>query len=565
MEKRIVPISTSESLNPPATLSAKFSDNSWQDLPVHLSDDTVTDKAASIYGGTAVSVPPPQSERESSGFSLRTRAANQEPKHSAPASGNWSTSLQNVLDQPPSTLPRKLVLGGLVFCVTFGTWASFGQIDEVGHAQGRLVPKGEVYKIDPVELGKVANIAVKEGQAVKAGQVLVELDTQIATGEVERLQQLLGTTQIELTQKQTLIEKVHQESATRGEIAKADVEAATAAIAQVKAKAAAAQKLLTQYQADAAASLARLERLKPLSSTAQELLAQRQADAAAAAAEVERLKPLVKEGAIAQKYLFDAQQVLRDRQSAITKNKLEEDTGVKEQLFQAEQALRDRQRLITDTQGELQQTQAQAEQLQAGLHQKEAEARRTQLEAQQQIQQLEVEITQLKAKIAENQNLLASAKSKLKQRFLYAPVDGVVSSLNINNTGVVVQPGQTVAELAADKAPLILSASLPNQEAGFVKAGMPVNIKFDAFPYQEYGIVSGKVLSVSPDAKPNERLGAVYRVEVELDRNSVTANNQTIHFKAGQTATADIIIRHRRIADILLDPIRQLQKGGINL
>jgi HlyD family secretion protein len=52
---------------------------------------------------------------------------------------------------------------------------------------------------------------------------------------------------------------------------------------------------------------------------------------------------------------------------------------------------------------------------------------------------------------------------------------------------------------------------------------------------------------------------------VALDRNSVTANNQTIHFKTGQTATADIIIRHRRIADILLDPIRQLQKGGINL
>ncbi|MBD1929151.1 HlyD family efflux transporter periplasmic adaptor subunit [Trichocoleus sp. FACHB-90] len=563
MEKRIVPIPNSESSKPPATLSPTV-ENSWEDLPVDLSENR-SSEAASIYGGTAVSVQSPQSEPESSGFSLRTRAGNQEPKHSAPASGNWSTSLQNVLEEPPSTLPRKLVLGGLVFCVAFAVWACFGQIDEVGHAQGRLVPKGEVYKIDPVEMGKVVNIAVKEGQAVKAGQMLVELDTQIATGEVERLEQMLGTNQIELSQKQTLIEKMRQESGTRAEIGKADVEAAAAAIAQANAKTAASQKLLTEYLADTAANQARLERLKPLSGTAQELLAQRQADAAAAAEEVERLKPLVEEGAIAKKYLFDSQQVLRDRQSAITKNKLEEDTGVKEQLFQAEQALRDRQSAITETQGELQQTQAQAEQLQAQLHQKQAEARRTQLEAQQQIQQLEVEITQLKAKIAENKNLLTSAKSKLKQRFLYAPVDGVVSSLNINNTGVVVQPGQTVAELAADKAPLILSASLPNQEAGFVKTGMSVQIKFDAFAYQDYGTVSGKVLSVSPDAKPDERLGAVYRVEVALDRNSVTANNQTIHFKAGQTATADIIIRHRRIADILLDPIRQLQKGGINL
>jgi len=57
----------------------------------------------------------------------------------------------------------------------------------------------------------------------------------------------------------------------------------------------------------------------------------------------------------------------------------------------------------------------------------------------------------------------------------------------------------------------------------------------------------------------------VYQVEVALLRNYVTTNHQTIKFKAGQTATAEIITRRRRIADILLDPIRQLQKGGMDL
>jgi HlyD family secretion protein len=106
---------------------------------------------------------------------------------------------------------------------------------------------------------------------------------------------------------------------------------------------------------------------------------------------------------------------------------------------------------------------------------------------------------------------------------------------------------------------------LPNQEAGFIKLGMPVQVKLDAFPYQDFGVVSGKVTSISPDAKTDERLGPVYRVEVALDRNYVAANQQTIPFKAGQTATADIIIRRRRIVDVLLEPFRQLQKGGINL
>jgi hemolysin D len=195
---------------------------------------------------------------------------------------------------------------------------------------------------------------------------------------------------------------------------------------------------------------------------------------------------------------------------------------------------------------------------------KEAEARRTQIESQQQVQQLEVELTQLKAKIAETQTLLSSAKAKLKDRFLTAPADGVVLSLNVTKPGEVVQPGQTVAEIAPKDAPLVLKASLPNREAGFVKTGMDVKVKFDAYPYQDYGIVQGKVTSISPDAKPDEKLGAVYRVEVSLERDSLKGAGKTA-FKAGQTATADIVIRRRRIADVLLAPIKQLQKGGIDL
>ncbi len=524
-------------------------------------------EAALIYGGVAVGAryDMPQQQIPETRPNSQERSTPANSPAAATNTANWSTSLQTVLDQPPSTLPRQLILGGLAFCVAFGAWATFGQIDEVGHARGQLVPKGEVYKIHPIESGKIARIRVKEGQSVKAGEELVELDTEIAATEVERLQQMLVADQIQLNQMQSLIERTRLEAQTRAEIAKADAQAAMAAIDEINAKAAATQKQLTELRTAAAASEDRVKRLKPLSGTTQELRKKLEADVVAAVEEVERLKPLVEAGAISKKYLLDAQQVLRDRQSAITKYQLEEVTNTTEREFEAEQGLRDRTSAIAANESELPQTLAQAKQLQAGLLQKQAEGRRTQIEAQQKIQQLEVETTQLKAKIAENQNLLTSAKAKLKQRFLYAPVDGVVSSLNIPNPGEVVQPGQTIAEMAPQNAPLVLSASLPNQEAGFVKIGMPAQVKLDAFPYQDYGMVTGKVLSISSDAKPDERLGAVYRVQVALDRSYVTANHQTIKLKAGQTASAEIIIRRRRIADIILDPIRQLQKGGINL
>ncbi|MGL5806789.1 MAG: HlyD family secretion protein, partial [Xenococcaceae cyanobacterium] len=93
----------------------------------------------------------------------------------------------------------------------------------------------------------------------------------------------------------------------------------------------------------------------------------------------------------------------------------------------------------------------------------------------------------------------------------------------------------------------------------------PVKIKLDAFPYQDYGVVSGKVTNISADSKDDKKLGEVYRVEVQLDRNYVFNERNKIEFKAGQTGNAEIIIRHRRVADVLLEPIKQMQKDGLNL
>jgi HlyD family secretion protein len=148
---------------------------------------------------------------------------------------------------------------------------------------------------------------------------------------------------------------------------------------------------------------------------------------------------------------------------------------------------------------------------------------------------------------------------------LKAPVDGTVLALNLQNTGEVVKPGDTIIEIAPEGAKLVLSATLPNQEAGFITEGMPVKIKLDAYPYQDYGVINGTVSSVSADAKSDEKLGEVYQLDITLDKNYIKDEGKQVKFKAGQTATADIIIRHRRIADILIDPIRQLQKDGVKL
>ncbi|MBW4670039.1 MAG: HlyD family efflux transporter periplasmic adaptor subunit [Cyanomargarita calcarea GSE-NOS-MK-12-04C] len=530
-------------------------------LEENLSTAPLLKDAETLYGGTAATVAVIPNTQAQESKKLTTSAFQQVPK----TPENWSASLQTVLDYPPATFPNHLVVGGIVFCMTFAVWATFGNIDEVGKASGRLAPQGELYKIHPVVSGKVAHVYVKEGELVKAGQVIAEIDNKIAQNQVERLQQERMALQTELIQTDALVDKTNLELETRVEIASSEQKAQESAIASAQARLAANQQLMNQLQAQQAANRERHQQLKPLLAKSKELLKQRQQESLAYKERLERLKPLLAEGAISRDLVFQAEQGLREHETAIIKNQLEETPIVRDRLFEASQAEAQTARTITQNQGEIQQAVTEIKRLQAELVQKQAEASTTRLQAQQKIQQLQVQKTQVAAKVQETQKQLEKAKTELKQLLLTSPVDGMILSLNIRNAGEVVQSGQTIAEMAPQNAPLVLQAILPNREAGFVKVGKTAQVKFDAFPYQDYGIVRGKVLSISPDTKPDERLGAVYHVEIGLDRNYITANQQTIKFKAGQTASAEIIIRHRRIADILLDPIRQMQVGGVNL
>ena len=534
----------------PTSTSADDSKSS-SSLIVSSANSSAKD-TVSIYGGVASET---MTVSQTANFSSALDTTN----------SRWSTSLQTVLDRPSATLPQRLILGGVAFCTAFIIWSWFGQIEEVGKAQGKLVPKGNTYKVEPIELGKVSHIAVKEGDRVSAGQVLIELDRELVEKEVERIEQLIDSYQTELSQKQALIEGVGLEARTHARISAAETVAHQSAIAWAREKAATARQIIAQQQSEMAAYRARQTQIQPISSLTQTHLTQLRLEMMAHKDRLDRLRPLEKEGAISQEFIFQAEQAHRQAQQQLTQSQLQEITNAREQLFQAEQSLREMQARIIQSQGELTSAIKETERLQAELRQKQAERHRIELEARQKIQQLKIEITQINSKIAEAKNLLVTARAQLKSKFLKSPIDGTVLSLDPQNIGKVVQAGQTLVEIAPAGEPLVLSAIVPNKDAGFITKGMSAQVKFDAYPYQDYGVIASKVISISPDAESDERLGEVYRVEVALEQDHIIENHQPIELKAGQTATVDIVIRRRRILDILLDPIRKLQQDGIDL
>lgn len=477
----------------------------------------------------------------------------------------WSPAMQSMLEEPPSNLPLQLIAGGVAFCLSFALWAWFGEIEEIGKARGKLVPRGDSYKIESLESAKVSQIAVKEGEEVKVGQTLAELDSEQEAREVARLEKMLSSYQTELRQKRHLLEKVKVEADTHRLIARAEVRGQQSSIDSALAQAEVTDRLLAQRKSELAAYTNRQQNVSDLSELDRQKLAQINAELAEHQRRVARLKPLAEEGAISQEFIFQAQQAERQARQQLIDSKQQNIGSVNEQIFQSEQSLREIEAKIAQSQGELVSARKEIERLQAELEHKKAERQRIELEAQQKIEQLKLEIAQTEAKIGETENLLASARGKLQKRSLTAPVAGTVLSFNVANMGEVVQPGQTVAEIAPDGSPLVLSALLPGHEAGFIERGMTAQVKFDAYSYQDYGVIPGRVISVSTDAKTDEKLGEGYQVRIELERDYITDESKKIRFKPGQTATADIVIRRLRIIDVLLEPIKKLEQDGIDL
>lgn len=184
---------------------------------------------------------------------------------------------------------------------------------------------------------------------------------------------------------------------------------------------------------------------------------------------------------------------------------------------------------------------------------------------------LELESEQIRSDLQPVQIKLQGQLNRLAQlekRVLRAPVSGTIFQLPIQRPGAVVRPSTLIAEIAPAGSPLVLWAQIATQKSGSLREGMPVKINFDAYSFQDYGVLEGKLSQISPTSKVTETAqGALttYDLEISLKQTCIQTSNECIALNPGQTATAEVIVRQRRVIDFILDPFKKLQKGGLEL
>ncbi len=151
---------------------------------------------------------------------------------------------------------------------------------------------------------------------------------------------------------------------------------------------------------------------------------------------------------------------------------------------------------------------------------------------------------------------LEKAKVGVEQQTLVSPVDGMVSSLTVHTVGAAAAPAQTLLTVVPTETPLIVNASIENKDIGYVTVGQDAALKFDAFSFQQYGVVPGKIIAISPDSADNkDGTASLYKANLTFDKKIMKINSRDVPIMPGMTVTVEIKTGTRRIIQFFFDPL----------
>jgi hemolysin D len=436
-----------------------------------------------------------------------------------------------IVESPPSPTGRAIGLTIIaLFCLALG-WAAFGKIDIVASAPGKIITSGRTKTIQPFETGVVRAIHVRDGMAVKAGDVLIELDTTMNMAERNHLKSDLIAAQLDIARLRAVLSDAedptvyfHPPDGASPQLVVMARQFLINQVAEHRAKIAALDKQRAQKEAERATTAAAITKLEAIIPVVQQ--------------RVDIYSTLYKrEIGSKLQYLQTLQQLIEQ----------EQDVGVqKSRLNESEAAIA----AITETRA-----------------QTIAEFRRNLLD----------ELNKAEAKASGLVQDVAKADQRARLQTLTAPVDGIVQQLAIHTIGGVVTPAQALLVLVPEESHLEIEAMVSNRDIGFVRLGQNAEIKVDTFTFTRYGLLHGKVLSVSRDAitrdksqdKPNDRgsLGAdnassepkgqelSYAARISLDRTQMQIDDNLVDLGLGMAVTVEIKTGERSVLSYVLSPI----------
>ncbi len=419
-----------------------------------------------------------------------------------------------VTETPPSPVGRLVLWFIIALIITGLLWSVFGYVDEVAVAPGKIIPTGFVKVVQAEDKGVVKAIHVQDGNQVKQGQLLVELDPTMSGADLARIQKEMAYYTLEIERLMAEKEDRQFEPQPSSDLDAKDLDFQMRLFQsrqnEYKAKTAAAEANIRQAEASLNIAYANQAKYAALYEIAKEKEA--------------RIQQLVDENAVA---LF----VLLDHRS----KRLELEQNLSAQAAE-----------IARNESAVAQSR---EQLASILAERDRDINTKMVEDRRQVVAYSEEIKK------------AAEKDRLSR--IVAPVEGQVTQLALHTVGGVVTEAQPLMVIVPGGSQLEVEAWAANKDIGFIQLGQRAEVKIETFSFQKYGTIGAEVVEISPDAVEDKEKGRVYRVVLRLDKDHVLINGKEVFLSPGMTANAEIKIKQKRIIEFFLDPFRQYQSEAL--
>lgn len=421
-------------------------------------------------------------------------------------------------DIPPlaglSILSKSISILSL-FLVLLVFWIFFFQVDETAKARGQVVPEGLIFEFESEAGGTIKNIYVKEGDFVKKGQVLVELDKKLIEEELAK----------EITHKQNLLAEEARITAFVNHYKEIDFGGENIA-KRIKLQ----QKGLLKAQR---------ELMQADLSILQEELAVAQAELKAIKIELPVVKKQIGRAKKARTIIEEG-----TKKKVVSIIRFIDFMQTESQYY----------RQLSELEGKNLTTKAKIQQIKNKI---------MELPKKEFAEALEKRAEVVKELIEKNHVILRLQK-QLKDARVISPINGIVFSILNHNPGAVISPGEMVAKVVPTEDTLMIEAKLNPKDIGYVKIGQNARVKIDTFDFSRFGVLNGEVKNISASTFKNKDDSTYYKVYIQLERTFFGSNPNEYQILPGMTSEVDITTGKKTIFQYMWKPVYTLMNTAFS-
>lgn len=423
-----------------------------------------------------------------------------------------------IQDDPASPAGRLVAWTLCLIILIAIVWSCIAKIDIIATATGQIVPVGNTKVVQSHIDATIRTIKIKEGDFVKKGELLIELDDESYTSEKESLEKMLAAETVKYNRANAMLNYIDKKIIEK--LMFVDGKSISPRIQEM---------LFEEEYKDLESSLSMLK----------EMIDQKKYELESVVNNINHYKQTVN---------------LTEIRAKKFKGLLEQKVSSELEYMEFdEKRIREKNELISLISRE-RQTKANIKELEEKVKYTVIENKKRQLTT---LEESFNKINKIKEEINKNEIMIKYSK-------IISPVDGYIQELKFHTIGGVMEQAQEILKIVEDKSDIEVETMILSKDIGFVHRGMEVAIKVDSFLFTKYGLVHGTVTNISEDAIKDEKMGLVYKTTIKLNKKTVHVEGKEIDLSYGMGVTSEIKTGTRTVIEFFLSPIMKKMNESIN-